>query len=54
MNPVNVPVVPDAGPEYGTIHTIIWVTVYILLIGGAVAYLVWKLPRWEDGSGDDG
>ncbi len=56
MNPANLPDLPPLGPEGGLLRTIVWVALYVICIGGTVAYLIHKLPRKDegpDGSGDE-
>ncbi len=50
VNPARIPTIPDApAEEYGAWATFVWVAVYALFIGGLVGYLLWKLPRQDNG-----
>ena len=49
MNPARRPDLPPVGQEGGVLRTVLWIVLYVAFVGGAVAYLVWKLPRHDDG-----
>jgi hypothetical protein len=54
MHPAELPDVQQATPEYGTIRTLLFFGLYAALILGALAYLIWKLPRHGEEPPDEG
>jgi len=36
---------PEAAPGYSLLQSGLFVIIYMIAIGGIVAYLLWKLPR---------
>jgi hypothetical protein len=54
MNPAHLPYPQDAGPEFGTVRTVLFFVLYAALIVGAVLYLRWKLPREDQEKRNDG
>jgi hypothetical protein len=53
MNPARIPDLPPLGQEGSLWQTVLWTVLYVLCIGGTVAYLVYKLPRRGDGPDRD-
>lgn len=53
MNPASIPDLPPAMDEYSTWRTVLWIVLYLLFIGGMIAFVIWRLPRRDD-DGDDG
>ncbi len=49
MNPARIPDLPPIGQEDSLLRTILWIVLYVVCIGGAVAYLIHKLPHRGDG-----
>ena len=52
MNPARIPDLPPLGQEGGGWRTVLWIVLYAACIGGAIAYVVWKLPHRDDGPPD--
>ncbi len=49
MNPARIPDLPALGQEDSLLRTIIWIVLYVLCVGGAVIYVIHKLPHRDDG-----
>jgi hypothetical protein len=45
MNPARLPDLPPISQPAGFWHIVLWVAIYVVFLGGAIAYLVYKLPR---------
>jgi hypothetical protein len=54
MNPADLPDLRDAGPEPGLVRLLLFLGCYVLVLVGAVVYLVRKLPRSSNGQEPDG
>ena len=48
-----IPGVEPLGPGHETLRFVIGIVVYVIALGGLVAYLIWKLPRTDQGPGED-
>ena len=49
MNPARIPDLPPLAQEDSLLRVVLWIVLYALCIGGAVAYVVHKLPHRDDG-----